>query len=239
MHYTPITPDALFLLGENHLRNSREFYEAHKPEIQRLAVDPLRALAEILGDFLHAHDDKVSVVPHRAVSRVHRDTRFTHDKSLYRDHLWLTVGRGKNAWPFHPLFWFEINPGRHGAGVGYWHQPPAFMQHIRAWLVAHADEFIPAYNKAKRAGFRLSGDEYKKPRAVEDCPPALCPFMQKKEFYFLRERNDYAPLAAPDFPETLLRDFKKLLPLYDCLVQIGDDYIAQHPEAVDFMQARR
>ncbi|MDR3344677.1 MAG: DUF2461 domain-containing protein [Oscillospiraceae bacterium] len=238
MPYQGITTDALLLLSENRLRDSREYYEEHKPQINALAIEPMRFIAQAAGEFVQKHDRLVSVIPTRMVSRVRRDTRFTKDKSLYRDHVWLTVGRGKNDWPFHPLFWFEIYPGRVGAGVGYWFQPPAFMEHVRQWIIDNSALFLSAVKKAERSGFLLTGDEYKKPRRT-DCPPELLPFMQKKELYFLRTSDDFAAVSRDDFPQSLCNDYAKLLSLYDCLSALGDAFIAQYPNAAgDFLKPR-
>ncbi|MDR1408685.1 MAG: DUF2461 domain-containing protein [Oscillospiraceae bacterium] len=237
MPYSGITPEALFILSENRLRDSRDFYEEHKAQINALATEPMRQIAQIAGEFLQKHDPLATVMPNRVVSRVRRDTRFTRDKSLYRDHMWLTVGRGKNEWPFHPLFWFEIYPERTGAGVGYWYQPPAFMEHIRKWVINHAADFLPAANKAKRAGFLLSGEDYKKPK-LTNCQPELLPFMSKKEFYFLRTSENFTPVAEENFPQSLCKDYSKLFPLYDCLAAIGDEFLAENPRAAEALLRR-
>ncbi|MDR1806258.1 MAG: DUF2461 domain-containing protein [Clostridium sp.] len=232
MGYSGITADAMLLLAENRLRDSRDYYEEHKAQINAQVIEPMRQLAQTAGELMLEHDPLVQVMPTRMVSRVRRDTRFTKDKSLYRDHVWLTVGRGKKEWPLHPCFWFEVYPGGYGAGVGYWYQPPLFAEHWRAWLIENAGSAIPAIAAAEKAGFLLTGEEYKKPKPGE-APPELLRFMLKKEIYFLRTKTDFPALAKQTFPKRLCDDYIKLLPLYDCLTAISDSYIAQNPGAVE------
>ena len=69
MEYKGITPEALFLLADNRFRNSKEYYESRKEEIKS-------GVTELMN-----------TIPTRMVSRVRRDTRYTNDKSLYRDNM--------------------------------------------------------------------------------------------------------------------------------------------------------
>jgi len=226
MQYSGITPEALFLLSENRLRDSRDFYEEHKEQINALAIGPMRRIAQTAGEYLQGHDPLIAVVPGSMVSRVRRDTRFTKDKTLYRDNIWLSVGRGKTEWPLHPMFWFEFFPDRYWLGVGYWEQPPAFVEFFRRWIINNAEGFLAAYKKAQKAGYKLDGDDYKKPKVIEGCSDELLPFMGKKSVYFPKESDDIEQLALPDFPQTLCGEYKKLLPLYDCLAAVSDAYAA-------------
>ena len=89
MEYKGITPEALFLLADNRFRNSKEYYESRKQEIKSGVTEPMRQLAGLIGGELLSVDPLMNTIPTRMVSRVRRDTRYTNDKSIYRDNMWI------------------------------------------------------------------------------------------------------------------------------------------------------
>ena len=75
MEFTGFNPQGLDLLIENRMMNSLEFYEEHKAQIKRLAIEPFYALCERMRDEMLLIDPLFVTVPSRMVSRVRRDTR--------------------------------------------------------------------------------------------------------------------------------------------------------------------
>ena len=69
-------------------QNHREFFEANRDRYKRVVQEPMRALAaELLPTALSLNpsfNQRVTTI----VSRIRRDTRYSHDKSPYRDHVW-------------------------------------------------------------------------------------------------------------------------------------------------------
>ena len=74
-------------IGEN---NRGEWFEAHREQYARHVLAPLRALASDLAPFMASIDLSVELRADRTLSRIHRDTRFSHDKSPFRDHMSLS-----------------------------------------------------------------------------------------------------------------------------------------------------
>ena len=88
MEFTGFCPQGLDLLIENRMMDSPDFYEAHKADIKRLAIEPFYALCERMREDMLLIDPLFVTTPSRMVSRVRRDTRYTKDKTLYRANLW-------------------------------------------------------------------------------------------------------------------------------------------------------
>ena len=86
-NFQGISLDGMFLLAENRFRDSKSFYEEQKPQIKKLVLDPLRDLAEDLAGPMLAVDSRIITDPNRngCISRIRRDNRYTHDKSMYRE----------------------------------------------------------------------------------------------------------------------------------------------------------
>ena len=63
-------------------------------------------------------DPQMEIRPHKCLARIRRDTRFTKDKSPYRDHLWLLFRRAAEPREQSLNFWFELGPQNYGLGHG-------------------------------------------------------------------------------------------------------------------------
>ena len=70
---------------------------------------------------------------------------------------------------------------------------------------------------AKRAGFEMTGQPYARRRSTEDTPALLRPLYDCRNISFTRmESADF--VADSDLPQTLMRGFKALAPMYEILM---------------------
>ncbi|HEX2923516.1 MAG TPA: DUF2461 family protein, partial [Chloroflexota bacterium] len=90
--------------------NNREWFESHRADYQSHILEPLRSLVQELGLFMLSLDPYLDVTPamNHTISRIHRDTRFSRDKSPYRRCMWITFKRPSADWKDRPCFFFEI-----------------------------------------------------------------------------------------------------------------------------------
>ena len=100
MAFTGFPAAGIDLLQLNRLQNSREFYESHKEEIKRLAIQPFHELIAEMTPAMLEIDPLFVVTPSRMVSRVRRDTRYTKDKTLYRANMWMFFRRPRRMSAF-------------------------------------------------------------------------------------------------------------------------------------------
>ena len=139
----PISAKTLDFLFENKLNNSKEWYHAHKKEYTELVLRPLAELVVKLKPTMLELDPDLIVEPRvtRSISRIYRDTRFSKDKSLYRDNMWLIFIRDKKLYEGPPGFYVDISPRGLSYGMGYYlYQVVA--QHFR--LLKPVYEFLMA-----------------------------------------------------------------------------------------------
>ena len=141
------------------------------------------------------------------ISRIRRDTRFTKDKTLYREHVWATFVRPKKEFPCSPAFWFEITPQGYTCGVGYYCTTPQLMQAYRDAILADPAAFRRAVRKAERAGFAFGGESYKKDKPG-NVPEDLRTYYNQKDAFVCRENPSLAPLRDAG----IIEEFKKRLP---------------------------
>ena len=223
MTYPGITADSLFLLAENRFQDSKAFYEEQKPRINKTVVQPLKQLVADMTPAMVAVDPLLG----GHVSRVRRDNRFTHDKSMYRENMWIVFMRDKKAWDWCvPAFYLDFSLARAEWGLGFYAATPAIMRTLRARIEADPDRAIKAVKAAKKAGFELGGRPYARPRSTADIPDLLRPFYDCKSVDLCRiEENVF--VAGEDLPERLLAGFKALTPLYHLLMEAVEETLGR------------
>jgi len=225
MPYTGISSDALFLLSRNRHENSKAFYDAHKEQIKQQVFEPLAQLIEALSDDFAKLDPAMQLLPAKMMSRVRRDTRFTKEKHMYRDNVWVMFMRPKDDYPFlWPCFWFEVRPaqGMFSCGVCPYDQTPKFMQFLRERM----DEgFLKAANIAIKAGIEFECESYKKDRAP-DAPKKLKPYLNAKTFMFKYVCEDLTLLESDAIVEHLREKYKACHAMYAWLQKAAEEYLA-------------
>ena len=104
--FTTKTLDFLF---ENRVNNSKEWFDDHRFSYNEFVVKPLAGLVEELTPTMLKIDSSFIVEPKidRTISRIRRDTRFSHDKSIYRDVQWISFMRNKKLYFGYPGFFLS------------------------------------------------------------------------------------------------------------------------------------
>ena len=223
--YAGISQEGLFLLSQNKFEDSKEFYDAHKAQLKDLVFTPLMQIVEILADDLSKLDPRMNLLPGRIISRARRDTRFTKEKHLYRDNVWITFTRPKEDPMVWPCMWFEVKPEQSewNAGVCIYGATPAYMQFLRPRMEKDARAFLAAAGKAIKAGAEMQPDAFKKER-YPDAPENLKPYLNAKSFIFMHTSTDMGLLAKPELTDELRRLYAAYGAVYAWLQEAAEEY---------------
>ncbi len=224
MPYLGIKPETMWLLAQNKFENSKAFYEEHKEEIKKGATVPLRQIAGELSPLMYEIDEMMNLDPVKMVSRVRRDTRFSKNKHLYRDNLWVMLQRPKREWQFHPCMWFEVSQDAISYGIGHYDTAPAMMEIYRQHLIKYEYEFLQAVKSINSVGGSFSAVSYKK--AKEGNPsPLILPYYNVKRMCFINYRTDFEILQTDKIITELEKIYKAYAPMYKFLLRISDEYV--------------
>jgi len=96
-----------FLL-EIGFNNNADWFEANRKRYEQFVRDPMRRLAAALMPTALDTDGNFNPSINASVSRIRRDTRFTKDKSPYRDHMWIGFRYPRTRISEGCTLWFEI-----------------------------------------------------------------------------------------------------------------------------------
>lgn len=225
----PISKQTLDFLAENRFNNSREWFHAHKPQYEQYVMEPLRELVCRLEPAMKGIDPLIVTDPKvgKTISRIYRDTRFSHDKSLYREVMWIVFSRGKGAFNTMPGFVMEFSPQGFRYGAGYYGAPPKTMETVRAMILGGDKMFEKAFRATeKQSVFTLIGDCYKRSKCP-DAPEKLRNWLDRKNLDWMHDSTDAGILFSPDFSETLAEGFTSLKPFYDFLCHVEEHILMQ------------
>ena len=200
------TKDTFRFLKELAKNNRREWFTANKDRYEDHVREPA---LRFIQDFA-PHLAKLS--PHfhagpRSLFRIHKDTRFSKDKSPYKTHTGIQfrhdLGRDAHA----PGYYFHIEPGTLFVGLGLWHPDGPTTRKIREHMVEEPE----AWKKASRgrkfaATFEPVGDKLSRPPRGFDPEHPLVEDLKWKDFIGSRDLDEDL-VMSPHLPKELGKIF--------------------------------
>ena len=218
--FTGFAESTLRFLTEIRSHNDREWFEAHRTEYEQYVLTPLRALVLDLGPCMSDIDHEFELRPAvgRTISRIHRDTRFSFDKSPFRSTVWITFKRPSHEWLDRPVYFFELAGDTFRYGMGFYSAKPRTMERIRDRVTRDPAEFLAAV--AFYPGqdvFAIEGATYKR-RIANTLPQEIQTWYQRKNLYLSSNHAADARLLCSDLACELCAGFRMLAPLYRFLL---------------------
>ena len=215
----PFSQQSIDFLIENKIHDSRAWYQEHKGLYAEFVLDPFVELVAQLGPAMLKIDPAFIIEPRvdRTLSRIYRDTRFSKDKSLYRDNMWMVFMREKKLYGGLPAFYFDLSPQGFSYGMGYYQASTASMDAIRQLILDNAAQYKKADAAFRKQDiFRMEGEAYKRSKYT-DMPPEKREWLDKKNLSFNCHNEDFDLLFSARLPDALSEGFMLLAPIYDFL----------------------
>ncbi|CBA16253.1 DUF2461 domain-containing protein [Xanthomonas albilineans] len=193
---------------------NRHKYEAHvRQPFLRLIVDLQPDLAE-LSEHFRADPRGVG----GSLLRIHRDARFSHDKSPYKTWQGARLFHARRKQVPAPSFYIHLEPGESFVGAGLWHPEPETQRKVRQFIFDNPGSWkTAAHAPALRRRFELEESEVlvRPPRGF----PAEFPFiddLKHKNWVFWRHLDD-AAMTGPKLRSQIVTDLRTLGPFVDYL----------------------
>lgn len=215
------TKDSFAFLRSLRRNNRREWFTAQRDRYEESVRRPLIELVEELDARFAGFAPEITGHPRRSVFRIHRDVRFSSDKSPYKTNAacWFYHGdAGKGVGGTNPHggagFYFHIEPDTALVGGGIWMPATESLRLIRQAL---ADDYVRfgrivrARPVAKRFGTLNEEAMLRRvPRGFDTDHPAST-WLKYRSFIM---SHTLAPdeVLSPALHDILERDYRLLLP---------------------------
>ncbi len=215
-------PEAFRFLRGLARRNTREWFERHRAVYETEIRAPLRALVEEMDVRLARFAPELAGDPRRSIFRIHRDVRFSRDKSPYKTnaacqfyHHDAGRGAGQDAEGAGAGLYFQLAVGECFVAGGMWMPARPALEKIRERLADGHEEFerLVLDPRFKRRFGRLDREAVlsRPPRGYPPDHPAAH-WLRYRSFTATRMLTEREVLS-PRLPAILERDFARLLPL--------------------------
>jgi uncharacterized protein (TIGR02453 family) len=215
-------PAALTFLRGLRRTNTREWFERNRDRYDTELRAPLAALVEEVDVRLATLVPEIVGDPKRSLFRIHRDVRFSADKSPYKTNAacWFyhgSVGRGVGESAPHggAGFYFHMEPGHVSLGGGIWMPPRPTLKRIRERIDEDGDSLARVLREpALRRRFGGMAEEAmltRMPRGYADSHPSAV-LLRHRSYTVGRELSE-RDLFTPRLPDLLAREYARIVPL--------------------------
>jgi len=227
------TPAAFRFLRALRRNNRRDWFHAHKDEYETVLRQPCLRLITDLAAPLRTISTELVASPRTvggSLFRIHRDTRFSGDKSPYKTYAGMSfyhaatkaVARGSLGTAAlgrldAPVLYLHLEPGASFTGGGIWHPQPQTLKRLRDFLVDNPR----SWTRATRAQtftrvFELTGDTLARPPRGYDPVHELIADLKRKDFVATASLAD-ADFLRRDLVRLLMQRFRLMRPMLDWL----------------------
>jgi uncharacterized protein (TIGR02453 family) len=214
-------PAALTFLRSIKRNNRREWFEENRERYEVDVKRPMQILVEEMDARLGAFAPELVGDPKRSVFRIHRDVRFSKDKSPYKTHVaaWFhhrDAGHTVGTQAVHggAGLYVHVEPGASMLAGGIWMPPTTALKRLRDEIAEDHEslEAILADRAFRRSFGPLSTEAMltRTPRGYDPEHPAA-ELLRRRSFTVSRMLTDDEVLSAR-LPDTLAKHYERMLP---------------------------
>ena len=157
--------------------NSKQWFEENRNIFDTHVMPDSQLFVIEMGEKLQKIAPDIVAIPKtdKSIFRIHRDVRFSKDKSPYKTHLGILFWEGPFKKMENPVFYFHIEPKKLFLAAGMHMMPKNLMQIYRESVVhpEYGKSLTSAISKIQKKGdYTLGWKQYKKtPRGFDESHP--------------------------------------------------------------------
>ena len=209
-----LSKETLTFLKRLENNNTREWFEAHKPEFKNLEGGVKKFVNSVYKE-LEEHDriEKIKLF------RIYRDVRFSKDKTPYKSHFAIAFHREKPA--LRGGYYLRIKPGDSFVAAGFWNPNKKDLLRIRKELEVDASEYR---EHTENTDFqKIWGSNIGE--AVKTAPKGFSKehsnikWIRYKQHIYSHSFTD-KEVMDPDFGHEIVRCFRAIRPFFDYMSNV-------------------
>lgn len=201
-------------LAEN---NEREWFKARKKTYEEEVKAPLELLLADGARRLEANDLPLMAHPTRSRFRIHRDLRFTDDKTPYKTNVGGVFDRSGQK-DENGVVYVHVEPGNCFLAAGFYKPSVSYLRPVRRRMAADPPRFFGVLDEMEERGLPVDSMDDTltgMPQGFsDDQGNEIAPYLKWKHYLVRRSFSDEA-LQAPDFTEEVVQMTRDALPLLE------------------------
>lgn len=208
------TPAAFAFLRGLRADNTKAWFEAHRAEYERDVKQPVAALVAAVTTELTRRGLPLEGDPKRSTFRIHRDTRFSKDKSPYKTTVgavWHRQGSSKGG---AGVLYFHLDPDGCFAAAAFYMPEPEVLDALRERIRVHPQRWEAVVETLAGSGLQVEGDALTRmPRGFEDLKDSPVAGAIRQKSYVVRQDLPEAAVMGADLPGRIATLAAGALPL--------------------------
>ena len=223
--FTGFPEETVQFLLDLRFHNDTAWFNEHRDRYLRDVQAPFYAFIEDAVPLMQRIDPLMEIRPYKLLSRIRRDTRFSKDKSPYRDHHWIWFKRGGEERWQSLGYWFEYGPQRVMWGMATWDENRPLMDRFRRELAAdpkRLGDIIRSCSLPERH-LQLQGDFFRRLEIPPGLPGDLEPWYRLRAPAILQTQPSLEETASRAVLGHVIADFRAMAPIYHMLRGMKDE----------------
>lgn len=211
-------PEALDFFRELRNNNHRDWFQPRKALYEEQVKRPMRELVEALNRALAPFAPEYATDPDKAVYRIYRDTRFSPDKTPYKDHIAASFHRRSAGAQGEGGFYVAVSDKEAAIGGGVYAPGPETLLALRQHIAAKHEEMRKLLRAAalRRLLGEMQGDKLSRVPKGFACDHPAADLLRFKSFVlYVTLPPEVA--ATPEFYGEILKRFRAMTPLLQFL----------------------
>ncbi|MFC2084924.1 DUF2461 domain-containing protein [Bacteroidota bacterium] len=183
--------DFIAFFKELSKNNSREWFEKNKQRYEESVKKPFYNFIEEIIHRINMDDESINITPKESIFRIHRDIRFSKDKTPYKIHAGAVISPGGRKNYSLPGYYIQFSADDLRFYGGTYQIEIGQLQRLREHITANLEEFesLIKEKKFKRLFGQIQGEENKRiPKEFNEAY-RIQPLIVKKHFYFYTKFN--------------------------------------------------
>jgi len=223
MHVRDLT-QFLAELSEN---NNRAWFVMNKPRYDILRAEFLELVIRLIGEISKFDPAVAACNPKKALFRINRDMRFSHDKNPYKTTFSAAItasGLKRPSQGGGPMYYFHVNAeGMLMIAAGEYIPPADRLRAIRQQISSDSTGFGKLLKNKKLLasyGSLQTGEQLARPPKGFDAESPHMDYIRLKSF-IVRKEQPLKKMLGDELQQELVSSFKDAYPLVNWLRQIN------------------
>ncbi len=216
--FSGFPPEGLRFLRGLARNNRREWFQPRKPLFEEHVKQPMRRLVEALNAAMRNFAPEYLTDPDKAIYRIYRDTRFSEDKTPYKDHIAASFPCRRLAGLGAAGYYVAVSHKEVAIGGGVYRPCPETLLAMRGHIAARHAEFrrLMRSRGLRRLFGELDGEQLSRvPKGFCADHPAADLLRFKQYLFYIELAPDLA--ATPALYTEALARFRAMAPFIDFL----------------------